>query len=48
MNPSNKQHAALSWLELDHPKECFKNHDRANELVRGSYRGSFKVPDLSI
>jgi len=36
------------WLEIDRKKECFKNNDRANELVRGSYRESFNVPDLSI
>jgi predicted dehydrogenase len=35
------------WLEIDREKECFKNHDRANEIVRGSHRESFKVPDLS-
>lgn len=46
INPDTATHGP--WLEVDHPKECFKNHDRANELVRGSYRESFKVPDLSI
>jgi len=35
------------WLEIDRKKERFKNHDRANKLVLGSYRESFKVPDLS-
>lgn len=35
------------WLEIDREKECFKHHDWANKLVRGSYRESFKVPDLS-
>ena len=35
------------WLEIDRKKECFKDNDRANEFVLGSYRESFKVPDLS-
>ena len=35
------------WLEIDRKKECIKNNDRANRLVVGSYRESFKVPDLS-
>jgi len=36
------------WLQIDRRKERIKNHDRANELVRGSYRELFQVPDLSI
>ena len=35
------------WLEIDRKKECFKDHARANKLVRGYYRKSFAVPDLS-
>ena len=35
------------WLEIDREKECVKDNDRANELVRGSYREAFKVPNLS-
>lgn len=35
------------WLEIDRDKECFKNHDRANKLVRGYYRKPYVVPDLS-
>ena len=35
------------WLEIDRKSERFKDHDRANELVRGYYRKPFVVPDLS-
>ena len=35
------------WLEIDREKECIKDNDPANELVRGSYRDAFKVPDFS-
>lgn len=39
--------AALGpWLEIDRENECIKNNDRANELVRGSYRESFEVPEV--
>jgi len=36
------------WLEVDRKNECFRNNDRANKLVRGSYRESFNVPNISI
>jgi predicted dehydrogenase len=36
------------WLEIDRSRECIKDDNRANELVLGTYRESFKVPDLSI
>jgi len=35
------------WLECDRENECFKDHDKANELVRGYYREPYVVPDLS-
>ena len=35
------------WLEIDRDKECVKNNDKANELVRGYYRKPFIVPDIS-
>jgi hypothetical protein len=35
------------WLEVDHENECFKNHERANQLVRGRYRHPYDVPNLS-
>jgi len=41
--------ATLSpWLEIDRDKECVKNNDKANELVRGYYRKPFIVPDISV
>jgi len=40
--------AVLSpWLEIDREKECFKNHDKANEIVRGYYREGFVVPEIT-
>jgi len=40
--------ATLSpWLEIDREKECFKDHEKANEIVRGYYREPYVVPDLS-
>ena len=35
------------WLEIDQEHECFPDHDRANQLVRGFYREPYTVPDLS-
>jgi predicted dehydrogenase len=35
------------WLDVDPPKEGFRNHDKANELARGYYRAPYSVPDLS-
>ena len=35
------------WLDVDRDKECFKDHAKANELVRGYYRPPYVVPDLS-
>lgn len=35
-----------AWLEIDQEKERVKNNDRANELVAGSYRESFRVPEV--
>jgi len=35
------------WLEIDRDKECVKNNDKANELVRGCYRKPYIVPDIS-
>ena len=35
------------WLEIDQEKERVKNNGRANQLVLGSYRDSFKVPEVS-
>jgi predicted dehydrogenase len=34
------------WLECDSEKECFKNHSRANELVKGFYRAPFLIPEV--
>ncbi len=36
------------WLEIDRKKECVKDHDQANEIVRGYYREPYVVPDLSV
>ncbi|MHC4332055.1 MAG: gfo/Idh/MocA family oxidoreductase, partial [Planctomycetota bacterium] len=36
------------WLEIDRKIERFKNNKRANRLVRGFYRESYTVPDLSV
>ncbi|MCR4413278.1 MAG: Gfo/Idh/MocA family oxidoreductase [Thermoguttaceae bacterium] len=35
------------WLECDTANECIKGHAKANELVRGTYRAPYVVPDLS-
>ena len=35
------------WLEVDRENECFKDHERANELAHGWYREPYVVPDLS-
>ncbi|MFV1968787.1 MAG: Gfo/Idh/MocA family protein [Pirellulaceae bacterium] len=36
------------WLEIDAERECFKDHARANELARGSYREPFIVPNMTL
>jgi predicted dehydrogenase len=36
------------WLEIDTQRECFKDHAAANELVRGSYRAPFVVPEVVV
>ncbi len=36
------------WLEIDRKKDCFKNPDRANELVRGDYREPYVVPEVTL
>jgi predicted dehydrogenase len=36
------------WLEGDREKECFKDNDEANRLVRGFYRAPFRVPEVTI
>ncbi len=33
------------WLEIDRENECFKSHDKANEIVKGFYRTPFRLPD---
>jgi len=35
------------WLEVDRENECFKDHARANQIVKGWYREPYVVPDLS-
>lgn len=35
------------WLEMDRKKECFKNHDQANDIVRGYYREPYVIPEVS-
>ena len=41
--------AVLSpWLQIDREKECFKDHEKANEIVRGYYREPYVVPDVSV
>jgi hypothetical protein len=35
------------WLEIDRKKECIKDHDKANEIVRGYYRKPYTVEGLS-
>ena len=35
------------WLECDSENECFKDHAKANELVKGYYREPFVVPEVS-
>lgn len=34
------------WLELDAERECFRDHERANEIVRGYYREPFQVKEI--
>ncbi len=34
------------WLELDAEHECFRDHGRANEIVRGYYREPFQVKEI--
>ena len=35
------------WLEVDRENECFKDHPRANEIVKGWYREPFTLPEIS-
>ena len=35
------------WLEIDRENECVREHDQANEIVRGYYREPYVVPDLT-
>ena len=35
------------WLEVDQENECFRNHDAANQLVRGFYREPYVVPEIA-
>jgi len=35
------------WLEVDSEKECIKDNDEANKIVKGFYRAPYLVPDLS-
>jgi hypothetical protein len=36
------------WLKINRKKECFRNNEQANHLVRGFYRQPYLVPDLSV
>jgi len=36
------------WLEIDREKECVKDNDRANEIVRGYYREPYLVPEVTL
>jgi hypothetical protein len=36
------------WLECDRQKECFKDNAAANQLVKGSYREPFTVPEVKL
>lgn len=36
------------WLECDGPNECFRDNPEANQLVRGSYREPFVVPEVTL
>jgi hypothetical protein len=36
------------WLECDAQHECIKDNPKANELVHGSYREPFVVPEVKI
>jgi predicted dehydrogenase len=35
------------WLEVDSEKECIRDNDEANKIVKGFYRAPYLVPDLS-
>jgi len=32
------------WLDVDQENECFKNNDKANAIVRGTYRAPYALP----
>jgi len=34
------------WLEIDQENECFKDNEKANELVKGFYREPFVIKDV--
>jgi len=36
------------WLQIDREKECFKDSELTNRLVRGFYRDPYIVPPLGI
>jgi len=36
------------WLEIDREKECIKDNDHANEIVRGYYREPYVVPEVTL
>jgi predicted dehydrogenase len=47
-NEINVDSATLGpWLEIDRENERVREHERANELVRGYYRDPYVVPDLT-
>jgi hypothetical protein len=35
------------WLDIDREKECFRDNEQANRMVRGFYRKPYVLPDLS-
>ena len=36
------------WLQCDAARECIQDNPKANELVRGSYRQPFAVPEITV
>lgn len=41
--------AVLSpWLEIDRERECVKDNDKANQIVRGAYRAPYTVPEVTV
>ncbi len=33
------------WLDIDSKNECFKNNDKANDIVKGTYRSPYQLPE---